>query len=129
MIDDKTLPAPRPEERQLIQSYGAGQFRVSNVVYRHPILVMPERTVAWQTTDLAGLMLDKLAVLIDCKPAIEILLVGCGTRAAPVPAELRQALRGRGIVVDAMDTGAACRTYNVLLAESRRVAAALLPVG
>jgi uncharacterized protein len=46
-----------------------------------------------------------------------------------VPPALRQALRAQGVVIDAMDTGAACRTYNVLLAEDRRVAAALLPAG
>jgi uncharacterized protein len=57
---------------------------------------------------------------------IEILLLGCGARMGTVPFALRKGLRASGIVVDAMDTGAACRTYNVLLAEERRVAAALI---
>ncbi len=60
------------------------------------------------------------------EPAVEILMLGCGGRFAMVPAELRQALRAEGIALEAMDTGAACRTYNVLLAEDRRVAAALI---
>ena len=58
---------------------------------------------------------------------IELLLLGCGRRMAPPPSGLRQALRQAGIVLEVMDTGAACRTYNVLLSEERRVAAALLP--
>jgi uncharacterized protein len=54
------------------------------------------------------------------------LILGLGPRFLMVPAELRQALKGHGIAVEAMDTGAACRTFNVLLAEDRRVAAALI---
>ncbi len=60
---------------------------------------------------------------------VEILLLGCGRRMGILPPALRQGLRASGIVVDAMDTGAACRTYNVLLAEERRVAAALIGIG
>jgi uncharacterized protein len=57
---------------------------------------------------------------------VEILSLGTGLRMAPVPAPLRLALKRAGIAVEPMDTGAACRTYNVLVAEDRRVAAALL---
>ncbi|HLY56713.1 MAG TPA: Mth938-like domain-containing protein, partial [Stellaceae bacterium] len=60
--------------------------------------------------------------------AVAILLVGTGKAMQPFPRPVRQALRDAGITVDAMDTGAACRTYGVLLAEERRVAAALLPL-
>ncbi|MGH6796969.1 MAG: MTH938/NDUFAF3 family protein, partial [Roseiarcus sp.] len=66
---------------------------------------------------------------VIARGGVEILLLGCGPRMAPVPPALRQGLRVAGIVVDAMDTGAACRTYNVLLSEDRRVAAALLALG
>ena len=66
-----------------------------------------------------------LAPVIDA--GIQILLLGCGRQMLPVPSALREELRAHGVVIDAMDTGAACRTYNVLLAEDRRVAAALLP--
>jgi len=70
---------------------------------------------------------DSLAPVI-ARGGVEILLLGCGRRMAMVPSALRARLKAAGIVVDAMDTGAACRTYSVLLAEGRRVAAALLPV-
>ena len=57
-----------------------------------------------------------------------MVLIGCGARGGFIPPALRDGLKAQGLVCDAMDTGAACRTYNVLLSESRRVAAALLPV-
>ena len=60
--------------------------------------------------------------------AIELLMVGCGARGEPAPAALRDELRQAGIAADFMDTGAACRTFNVLLAEDRLVAAALIAV-
>jgi uncharacterized protein len=69
---------------------------------------------------------ESLAPVRTADPAIEILVLGCGARFVPVPAQLRAALKADGIVVEAMATGSACRTYNLLLAENRRVAAALI---
>lgn len=66
--------------------------------------------------------------MLAADPPVEILLVGCGKRLVPLAPALKAALRERGIGADPMDTGAACRTYNVLMAEGRRVAAALLAV-
>ena len=127
MIDDKTLPPPRPEDRQVIQSYGAGRFRISHVVYDHAVLVLPMRTLRWEIEAGDRLTIASLAPLRE-QSEVKLLLIGGGRRAFPVPPELRAWLREAGIVVDSMDTGAACRTYGVLLAEGRRVAAALLPV-
>jgi uncharacterized protein len=127
VFDDKTLPTPKPDERQVIQSYGAGRFRISNVVYEHPVLVLPERTLRWQIDTGAPLTVVSLAPLRE-GGGVKILLIGGGKRALQVPADMRDWLREAGIVADAMDTGAACRTYGVLLAEGRSVAAALLPV-
>ncbi|HYM04329.1 MAG TPA: Mth938-like domain-containing protein [Stellaceae bacterium] len=115
-----------PADRQVIDSYGAAGFHVSRVGYETAILVFPDATRPWAVSDLAGVDAASLRPVIE-HGGVEILLLGCGRRMRPVPAALRQTLRGAGIVVDAMDTGAACRTYNVLLAEGRRVAAALLP--
>lgn len=126
MIDDKTLPTPAPEERQVIQAYGPGRFRVSNVVYEHAVLVLPDRTLRWDAADATHITAETLAPLRQA--GVELLLIGGGARAPQVTPELRAWLRENGIVVEGMDTGAACRTYGVLLAEGRRVAAALLPV-
>ena len=116
-----------PAGRQVVDSYGRNGFHVSGVAYEGAILVTAEATVAWSVSSLAEITLDSFSALFD--RGIEILLLGCGARMAPVPPALRAALKAEGMVVDAMDTGAACRTYNVLLAEERHVAAALLPAG
>jgi uncharacterized protein len=113
-------------DRQVIESYGAGGFRVSGVAYDGAILVLPQAIHAWPVSALGDASAANLASVVDA--GVQILLLGCGAHMVPVPPALRQELRAHGIVIDAMDTGAACRTYNVLLAEDRRVAAALLPV-
>jgi uncharacterized protein len=127
VIGDKTLPTPKPDEVQVIQAYGAGRFRISNVVYEHAVLVLPDRTLHWHADAQSPLTIEALAPLRE-GGAVNILLVGGGKRALPVPDEVRAWLREAGIVAESMDTGAACRTYGVLLAEGRCVAAALLPV-
>lgn len=117
-----------PEGRQVIESYGDGRFRVSGVPIEGSILILPTATFAWSAVDPSGLTLDSLAPLLAADPPVEILLVGSGRRLVPLTPALKAALRERGIGADPMDTGAACRTYNVLMAEGRRVAAALLAV-
>ncbi len=120
-------PPVRPG-RRVIDGYGGGGFRIAGETHRGSTLVLPERVVSWTVSDIAALSVDSLAPVAGCDPRVEILLIGCGKSAAMIPPALRQALRVQGIVIDAMDTGAACRTYNVLLAEERRVAAALIAV-
>lgn len=114
-----------PSGRQVIESYGARGFRVTGIAYASSILVFPDATLTWPVTSIEGVTLETLRPVIE-RGGTEILLLGCGARMTPVPAALRQALKAAGIGLDAMDTGAACRTYNVLVAEDRRVAAALL---
>jgi uncharacterized protein len=109
--------------RQVIERYGASGFRVSGAIFLGPVLVFPERTLDWRD---AAISADALAPVVS-HGGIELLLLGLGRRAAPIAAPLRAALRAAGIALEAMDTGAACRTYNLLIAEDRRVAAALLP--
>ena len=117
---------PALPDRQVIQSYGDGRFRISGAVYINPLIVTIYKVFAWPVADLSALTLESLAPAREA--GIDILLLGCGATAAMMPATLRQALRREGITLDAMGTGAACRTFNVLSAEARRVAAALMPV-
>jgi uncharacterized protein len=117
-----------PPGRQIIERYAAGGFRISGVVHRGAVLVFPEQTLAWPAGDAAALSAESLSPVAE-HGGVQILLIGLGRDGGLVPEALRAALRARGIVVEAMDTGAACRTFNVLVAEDRRVAAALLPVG
>ena len=113
--------------RQIIERYGKGRFRVSGVEYPGSVLVFADRTVAWRCASFSEVDLSTLADVVR-HGALDVLLLGCGVRMAmPAPA-LRAGLKAKGIALEAMDTGAACRTYNVLATEERRVAAALIAV-
>jgi len=91
------------------------------------VLVFPDRVLAWPVRSADELALAALEPLrTPPGPVPDILVVGTGARFALFAPELRRALREWGAVVEAMATPAACRTYNLLLAEERRVAAALI---
>jgi uncharacterized protein len=113
-------------DRQVVQAYGGGGFRISQVRHEGGVIVFPDRVLAWPVRSMAELTVESLAAVKDS--GAELLLIGCGRSMVAAPPALRQAVRAWGVVIDAMDTGAACRTYNVLLTEERRVAAALIPV-
>ncbi len=115
--------------RFLIQGYGDGGFRVAGK--RHPgaILVLPAGVVPWPVTSAAQAAEDTLQAALAQSADIDVLLIGCGPAMAPADRALVQRIRDtHGIAIDYMDTGAACRTYNVLLMDGRQVAAALIPV-
>lgn len=115
-----------PAGRQVIERYAASGFRISGIVHRGSVLVFPDRTIPWPVESAASLSAESLSAVVE-HGDMEILLIGWGRDGRPVPPELRAALRAAGIVVEAMATGAACRTFNVLVGEDRRVVAALLP--
>ena len=119
-----------PAGRQIIESYGDLRFRVTGTLHQGSILVFPNKTLAWIVGDIAALSVESLAAIrtAGTEGQVDLLLIGCGARLALIPKELRASLRAAGVVIEAMDTGAACRTYNVLAAEGRRVAAALIAV-
>jgi uncharacterized protein len=114
---------------RVIDAYGAGGFRIDGESVRGSVIVTPERVIAWAAQDVAAVTPESLQPVIELAGEVEILLIGTGLRFSLVPPALRQLLRDQGIAADAMDTGAACRTYNILRAEGRRVAAALIAVG
>ena len=114
-----------PQGRSVIQSYGEGRFRISGEVFTGSVIVLVDTVRPWPEGDAGRATIGGLAAVVDADPAVEILLLGTGTTMRPLEPGLRAALRKRGIVCDAMDTGAACRTFNVLAGEDRRVAAAL----
>ncbi|MCK6453195.1 MAG: Mth938-like domain-containing protein [Alphaproteobacteria bacterium] len=121
-----TVPAATP---QIIESYRGGGFRVSGLRYEGSVLVFRARTLPWPVAACAQIEPTALAAAVgDPGDAVELLLIGCGRRLVPVAPPVRAALKAIGIAVEPMDTGAACRTFNVLAAEERRVAAALIAV-
>jgi uncharacterized protein len=115
-----------PAGRQLIEAYGGGGFRIAGRRWLGSVLVFPGRTLAWPVATAALLTLDSLSP-IWAEPS-ELLVLGSGRGIAPPPSGLRQALRDHGMGLEIMDTGAACRTFNFLLAEGRLVAAALIAI-
>jgi len=113
-----------PQGRQIVKAYGDGGFDVSGVAHDGSVLVFLDTTQAWS----GELSLDALRAVIDHPTQVEILVIGCGPEFKLPDEELRQGLREHGVVVEWMDTAAACRTYNVLAIEDRVVAAALVAV-
>ncbi|MGD1876200.1 MAG: Mth938-like domain-containing protein [Kiloniellaceae bacterium] len=117
-----------PQGRRIIESYGDGGFKVTGESFRGSILVAPEWATAWPLTAIADMDIASLEPVLAATPPIEVLLIGCGTSMAFIDPDLREAAKARGVALEPMDTGAACRTYNVLTMEDRRVAAALIAV-
>jgi uncharacterized protein len=125
---DKTLPAPDPAQVQVIRTYGPGHFQISDRDWREPVLVTPAATTPWPVTRAEELSPANVAAVKDGAAPAELLVVGCGSRSVFVPPAQRAALKEIGLSLEVVDTGSACRIYNVLLAEGRRVAAALIPL-
>lgn len=112
-----------------IEGYGAGGFRFASMSHRGSILALPSGILAWPAVTATDINVESLeAVFREAPGRIEHLLIGTGLDLVPLPAPLRQRLRDAGIRAEPMPTGAAARTYSILLGEKRRVAAALLAV-
>ncbi len=112
--------------RAPIDAYGNGGFRFADMSHIGSILCLPSGIYGWQPAET--LQYSDFEKLIAEADSFDVLLVGMGLEIRPIPKALREALKERGVVAEPMSTGAAVRTYNVLLAEERRVAAALLAV-
>jgi len=113
-----------PKGRQIVKAYGDGGFDISGVAHDGSVLVFLDQTVTWS----GELNLEVLRPVIDHPTKVEILVIGCGPKFVLPDEDLRRGLREHGIVLEWMDTAAACRTYNVLAIEDRVVAAALIAV-
>lgn len=114
--------------RAPIDAYGDGGFRFADMSHRGDLLCLPSGTYGWEAPAPRDIDEESLAKVLAEAEAIEVLLVGTGSDLFPLQEPLRARLREAGIVADAMATGAAVRTFNVLLSEGRRVAAALIAV-
>ena len=124
---------PEPERRFLprvapIDAYGSGGFRFAEMSHRGSLLCLPTGMHAWAATNPAEIGLDNLGPVFEAADQIDVLLVGLGKEIAGFDKSIRQALRERNIIVEAVATGGAVRTYNILLGENRAVGAALIAV-
>jgi uncharacterized protein len=115
--------------RHLIEAYGSGGFCFAGMSHRGSIIALPSGIRAWEAVAPQDISIASLAPVFDeTAGLIEHLLIGTGPTLVPLEPSLRQKLREAGIIAEPMATGAAARTYSILLGEDRRVAAALLAV-
>lgn len=114
--------------RAPIDAYGDGGFRFADMSHRGSLLCLPSGIHGWSAEEGATLDVELFERVLAEAGDIEVLLVGTGREIRPLPKELKAAFRAAGMTSDPMSTGAAVRTYNVMLAESRAVAAALIVV-
>ena len=123
MVDITPLLAA---DRQVVQGYAPGGFRISGQVFRSGVIVLPFRVFPWLSTPPQRWEPGHFLPLTPFMDGIDVMLLGCGKVAGFPDPDLRAFFKGHGICLEVMDTGAACRTYNVLMAEERKVAAAMV---
>ncbi|MEZ5820257.1 MAG: Mth938-like domain-containing protein [Bradyrhizobium sp.] len=111
-----------------IEAYGKGGFAFADMSHRGSLLCLPDSIWAWDVTRPDQIDRYSLTKVFDAANGIDTLIVGSGTDVWVPPRALREELRAVGIVLDPMQTGPAIRTYNIMLGERRRVAAALVAV-
>lgn len=110
-----------------VDGYGRGGFTFAGMSHRGSILALPSGIYAWACAS-PGLVPEDFAAVLAERAAIDLLLIGMGADMARPPIAVRQALAAAGLMFDPMATGHAIATYNLLLGERRRVAAALIAV-
>ena len=112
-----------------IEGYGGGGFRIGGAWIAGSALVLDDVARSWAVESLAELTVTDFAAVTSAGPAaVEFVLLGAGAAAAPPPKAIRLALQEAGMGLEVMDTASACRLYNVLAQEGRRVAAALIAI-
>jgi uncharacterized protein len=114
--------------RAPIDAYGNGGFRFADMSHRGSLLCLPSGIHGWDAVEGDELTIDHFSRVIEQAAEIGVLLIGCGTGMRLLPLPVRSALKQSGIAIDMMSTGAAVRTFNIMLSEERPVAAALIAV-
>ena len=123
VIRDAHYPGRAP-----IDSYGRGGFRFAEMSHVGSLLCVPSGIYGWDPVSIDDVDADALARVLDERSEIDVLLLGVGPEPRPAPADAERALRSAHVRFDTMTTGAAVRTFNVMISEERRVAAGLLAV-
>jgi uncharacterized protein len=121
--DAAHLPYPAP-----IDAYGNGGFRFAGMSHRGSLLCLPDGIWAWPVTAPDDIDEAALAPAFERAAVLDMFLIGAGAEVWIMPEPLRQACRAHGLKAEPMQTGPAVRTYNIVLAEGRRVGAALIAV-
>lgn len=117
-----------PEGKKVIESYGGGGFKVTGEKYSENIIIFPDKVCSFPPATVEKADEQSVHEIIRKADEIEILLVGAGKTTDFLPDNVEKLLKSKNINVEYMDTGAAARTYNVLLTEERKVAVILIAV-
>jgi uncharacterized protein len=120
--------APHLPRSAPIEAYGKGGFAFADMSHRGSLLCLPEAIWAWPVGKAEDIDQMALARVFAAAAGIDTLIIGTGTDVWLPPPALREALRAVRVVLDTMQTGPAVRTYNIMIGERRRVAAALIAV-
>ena len=120
--------APHLPRSAPIEAYGKGGFAFAEMSHRGSLLCLPDAIWAWPVVRAADIDKTSLQRVFAAADGIDTLIIGTGTEVWLPPPELRQALKAARVVLDTMQTGPAVRTYNIMIGERRRVAAALIAV-
>lgn len=128
MTSGGSADAPHLPQPALIDAYGDGGFRFGGMSHRGSLLCFPDGIWAWAVGDAKQLNENALAAVFNRAQTLDFFLIGAGRDPWLLPETLRQRFRDLSLSVDTMPTGAAVRTYNILLAENRRVGAGLIAV-
>jgi uncharacterized protein len=130
MPKQTTVPsdAPHLPRSAPIEAYGKGGFAFADMSHRGSLLCLPDAIWAWPVTRPEDIDRASLARIFDAANSIDTLIIGTGSGVWRPPSALRDALRAVRVVLDAMQTGPAITTYNIMIGERRRVAAALIAV-
>lgn len=114
-------------DRTAIKALGDRGFLINNVAVGQSVLLFPNSFLAWRARTIMDITIENLEVFTLMFPTIEILFIGCGEKMTfRFPADIQEYFRSKGIIIEAMDTKNAASTFNIMNAEGRNVAAALL---
>jgi uncharacterized protein len=120
------VDAPHLPRQVLIDAHGGGGFRFAGMSHRGALLCLPDGIWAWPVATAEAITDEALVQVFDCVEALDFFIIGTGVVPRPLPEMLRLRFREAHISADAMATGPAVRTYNVMLMENRRVGAGLI---
>jgi uncharacterized protein len=120
--------APHLPRSAPVEAYGNGGFAFAGMSHRGSLLCLPDAIWAWPVARAADIDRASLVRVFEAAAGIDTLIIGTGTEVWLAPSDLREALRRARVVLDTMQTGPAIRTYNIMIGERRRVAAALIAV-
>ena len=119
---------PRFKGQPAVDAYGDGGFRLAEQRFEGSVIVTPLGLYPWMPKSVEEITPVSLAPIIEAIGHFDFVIIGSGETTLRLPADARRRLESQAIFADVMATGAACRTYNLMLSENRRVAAAFIAV-